>query len=106
MKNLLISIAIAAALSIVAKSYSQTFYGIDDKREKEASRNLKLALEKSVESMLAGGLAVSDHNIFISYQKQYIVVSFRFKEKNVKGGGAHVVYDPKLEKVIYTVGED
>lgn len=63
------------------------------------------AFAKANEALAKAHLATSG-TVVISERRGYIVVSYVQTDHDVRGGGAHVVYDPRSDKVVYVLGED
>ena len=63
------------------------------------------ALAKPNAAMAEARLATLG-TVVIAEHRGYIVVSYLQMGPNVRGGAAHVVYDPKTDKVVYLLGQD
>ena len=71
----------------------------------EASEN-KAALEAAYIELERVTLLSTEHVVVIRRVGKYIVVSTIPSAQNVRGGRAHVVYDPVQKKTVRTLGED
>jgi hypothetical protein len=63
------------------------------------------AFAKANEALTKAHLVMSGV-VVISERRGYIVVSYVDPDPGVRGGSAHVVYDPRTDKVVHILGED
>jgi hypothetical protein len=64
-----------------------------------------VALEKANEALANAHLS-NEGTVVITSRKGYLVVSYLETDPRARGGRAHVVYDPRLGKVVHVLGED
>lgn len=64
------------------------------------------ALSASFEKAMEVRFNVSGKFTVIAAHRNYVVVSFLPRDKDIRGGGMHFVYDPILKKIVYVLGED
>lgn len=74
--------------------------------KEEQAKILERAVSSALKRMIEARLSIDDRIVVISNQGQYVVVSFVLNKRGVRGGGAHVVYSPKIDGVVYVLAED
>ena len=77
------------------------------------SLKMGLPLEASSSALVAAynalgpaRLAQNQDVVVIAKRRGFLVVSFLISDKDVSGGGVHVVYDPALGKVVHVMAEE
>lgn len=96
--------ALVIGMSLVMGVSAQ---GLPFQEALEEVRALKLqrALASAHKQMLRAKLSTRDKNVVLSERRGFVVVSFLTTRQGY-GGRTHLVYDPKLERIVYTIGED
>ncbi|WP_143014640.1 hypothetical protein [Pseudoxanthomonas sp. CF125] len=99
-------IALAMLLCFTTIGFSQEnaqppngVYAADQKKE------FTMALAAAYEAANKGRLSTRNKTVVVANHGKYVVVSF-LANGSVRGGQAHIVYDPQLKQVVYVLGED
>jgi hypothetical protein len=106
MKNYLRMFFLLVSILAIFVAYAGDKFGGSENVKKNVEADYLSALSASFEKAVEVRFNISGKSAVITSHRNYVVVSFVPKDKEIRGGGMHFVYDPLLKKVVHVLGED